>query len=367
MRPVVRSLSKSARFSRFFSLPVGVLAAISLSLAACGGGGGGGGSIASAGSVSVASVTAQAEGPDEGQMMSYDEDIAPILQARCTGCHNSGDNPLAPFSLEGENRASSFKSAIHYTLDAGSMPPAGFPQLTATEKAKLTAWILNEPLALSEETVRISLVEAKAWDIQPKNRDAFPEHRPKNVDCARNTGWLVEEDELEVRTEFCNYLSVSQQSLLDLPAGTELELAMSHSALDFNAPARAHVAVSIGGVAIWETRIDIPSASNIIKPRLTLPHSVRRGDSIEVHLHNHGNNAWTVHSLDAFVPAGEEIAFCPSFDSTFEAIQATVFEQAGCANSLCHGAEQAGGLDLTPENAWENIIGVPALIQAMRA
>ena len=90
---------------------------------------------------------------------------------------------------------------------------------------------------------------------------------------------MIEEDILEVRTEFCNYLSISQQSLLDLHAGTNLELALSHSALNFNAPATAHLAVSIGGTPIWETSVTIPSDSGIIKETLVLPFAVSRGDS----------------------------------------------------------------------------------------
>ena len=50
-------------------------------------------------------------------MMSFENDIEPIMQAKCLGCHNSGDNPLAPFSLEGIDRANSFKSAIQFALE----------------------------------------------------------------------------------------------------------------------------------------------------------------------------------------------------------------------------------------------------------
>ena len=61
-------------------------------------------------------------GTAEGKLLSYQEDIRPILDARCTGCHNDGDNPLAPFSLDGEDRARSFRSAIQHSLETGSMP-----------------------------------------------------------------------------------------------------------------------------------------------------------------------------------------------------------------------------------------------------
>lgn len=326
-------------------------------LNACGGGGG----SSAAGGSSTDIGTQEVD-----SMMSFEADIEPILQAKCIGCHNSGENPLAPFSLEGIDRVNGFKSAIHFSVESNTMPPVGALQLTKSESAKLLAWLNDEPYEGSTETLRVSLVEATAWDRQPKNRDAFPSHRPEDVTCEQDTGWIVEEDAMEVRTEFCNYLSISQNSLLDLAAGTELEFALSHSDLNFNAPATAHFAISIAGGAIWETTVEIPSANNIIKPQITLPFAVSRGDSIEVHLHNHGDNTWTIHSLDALVPSDQELAFCPQFDSTFEAIQATVFEQGGCANSLCHGDAVAGGLDLTTANAWDNLIDAASVGSSLK-
>lgn len=331
------------------------LAAVLLCLAACGGGGGGSNTLSTGDT-----VTPQEGDNLNGQMLSFEDHVEPIMQAKCTGCHNSGDNPLAPFSLEGAELANSFKSAINFAIESGAMPPAGTQQLTASDQAKILAWSSNEPYNFVPEILHISLIEAKAWDVQSKVSDTFPEHRPKEVTCARDSGWMVEEGALEIRTEFCDYLSLSQHALLDLDVGTEMELALSYSDLNFNAPASAHIAVSIGGNILWESEIAIPSERALLKEIITLPFAVARGDSIEIHLHNHGDNAWTIHSLEALVSNDQELAFCPTFDSTFEAIQATVFEQAGCANSLCHGEAAEGGLDLTPSRAFDNLVGVSA-------
>ena len=334
------------------------LTAVILFASGCGGGGGG---SSSSSPVGGDPVTAQEDKLPGEKMLSFEADIEPIMQAKCQGCHNSGGNPLAPFSLEGIDLVNSFKSAIQFTLETNTMPPAGAQQLTISEHAKLIAWLTDQPYNYTPELRRIALVKPVAWDVQPKKSDVFLAHRPDEVDCPRDSGWLVEEDALEVRTEFCNYLSLSQDSPLELEAGTELELVLSHSALNFNAPATAHFAVSIGGSAIWETTIDIPSDNALRKEKLVLPFAVQRGDSIEIHGHNHGDNAWTIHSLEALVSSDDELTFCPTFDSTFEAIQATVFEQGGCANSLCHGAAVAGGLDLTPANAWDNLVDAAAV------
>jgi predicted CxxxxCH...CXXCH cytochrome family protein len=339
-------------FSRSNFVHAGV-AALYLSLAACGGGG--------SNSASPTNISPQDETSQEGVLLTY-QDIEPILQARCIGCHNSnsGENPLAPFSLEGEAVANSFKPAINFAMESQTMPPPGFPQATNSEREQLLAWSSGEPYIATRELRRIKLAEALAWGVQQRNQDAFLDHRPDSVDCDRDTGWMVEGDLLEIRTQFCNYASLSQQSLLDLAVGTELEFSFSHSALNFNAPSEAHVAISIEGQLLWEDTIPIPSPNALIIETLTLPFAVVRGDSIEIHIHNHGDNAWTVHGLDAMIWSDVELDYCPTFESTFEAIQATVFERTGCANSLCHGEAQEGGLDLRPSVAWENLVGVPS-------
>jgi mono/diheme cytochrome c family protein len=329
-------------------------------LIACGGGGG-------STTQSATDNPSTSVDPTQGsRIMSFSDDIEPILQGKCLGCHNDEPNAIAPFSLDGADQASGFKSAIHFTLESGTMPPAGSKQLSKSEIRKLTAWLTDQPYTPSTEKVRISLVQAPAWDTGSRNRDAFLTHRPDQVDCERDTGWLVEEDALEVRTESCNYLFLTQQTLLNLDAGTTLELALSHSDLDFNAPASAHVAIAIAGTPVWETEIAIPSEGNIIKQTLELPFAVSSGDPIDVHLHNHGSNAWTIHSIDALVSDELDLEFCASFDSTWEAIESVVIEQAGCANSLCHGDAAAGGLDLSPGVAYENLVGVSATASSLR-
>jgi len=52
---------------------------------------------------------------------------------------------------------------------------------------------------------------------------------------------------------------------------------------------------------------------------------------------------------------------CKTFDSSFAAIQALVFERHGCTASACHGQAKVGGLDLRADVAWENLVDVPSV------
>ena len=64
---------------------------------------------------------------------------------------------------------------------------------------------------------------------------------------------------------------------------------------------------------------------------------------------------------DPAAPAVPDPEACREFASTFEAIQETIFEKRQCTNATCHGSSSAGGLDLRPAVAHENLIEVPAM------
>lgn len=48
------------------------------------------------------------------------------------------------------------------------------------------------------------------------------------------------------------------------------------------------------------------------------------------------------------------------FDSTFALIQKAIFENKGCTSAACHDRSAQGGLDLSPEVAYENLVDRPA-------
>jgi hypothetical protein len=49
---------------------------------------------------------------------------------------------------------------------------------------------------------------------------------------------------------------------------------------------------------------------------------------------------------------------CETYDTTFEAIQAVIFERNGCTQEACHGAAAQGGLKLTADVAYDNLVNV---------
>lgn len=66
-------------------------------------------------------------------------------------------------------------------------------------------------------------------------------------------------------------------------------------------------------------------------------------------------------------PAPSDDCDAPTqFEGTFDAIQAIVFERHGCTADACHGDAAAGGLVLTPDVAYENLVEAPATLGGLR-
>ncbi len=53
-----------------------------------------------------------------------------------------------------------------------------------------------------------------------------------------------------------------------------------------------------------------------------------------------------------------------NYASTFDAIQATVFEASGCTASACHGDAESGGLDLRANASFETLVRQPSTIDS---
>jgi hypothetical protein len=82
--------------------------------------------------------SAPIECPESDPAPTYTEDVAPVLDAHCTGCHGPGgenqDVPLTSYRLVSNNR-----TAISNVLSC-TMPPAPLPRLSDDERATLVCW-----------------------------------------------------------------------------------------------------------------------------------------------------------------------------------------------------------------------------------
>jgi hypothetical protein len=97
-------------------------------------------------------LTACKSQSDEAQAPTYYQDIQPILESRCTGCHLEGG--IAPFALDSYEKVSTYADAVAASVTQKTMPPwlAGpadveylaDPQLDANQIETIVTWAIGD-------------------------------------------------------------------------------------------------------------------------------------------------------------------------------------------------------------------------------
>lgn len=140
------------------------------------------------------------------------------------------------------------------------------------------------------------LVDVAQWLPCDDAEDPWPLHRPGEIACDI-AGWYPEDGNLEIDTGHCNYASLCQPAARTVTAGDTIEVQMWHFDLTAPEPSRAHLAITIGGHIILEREVPIPSAAASIEHAWLAPLDFPQTAPVTVHLHNHGQNTWTLAGL----------------------------------------------------------------------
>lgn len=141
------------------------------------------------------------------------------------------------------------------------------------------------------------LTDPGAW--APTATDPYPEHAEGRVACGDH--WL-EEGVVEVDTGDCAYLLIAQPALVDGWVGDTLSGGVVWDTLTADAPAEAHLTLSVDGWPLWEERVPVPSSSGWARIDVALEEPLPAGATIAWHLHNHGLNRWNLLNLTLTAP-----------------------------------------------------------------
>lgn len=145
-----------------------------------------------------------------------------------------------------------------------------------------------------------SLIDHQAWRTYAADLDPLPDHQPEELDCGL-AGWFIERGFLEINTGSCNYSLLEHPSLLDMPKGAEVQFELWHFDLLAAEPATAHVALLFGDDVQWEAEIAIPQYGTVRNESFHATRALAAGEPVRFHLHNHGQNTWTLGNVTAFV------------------------------------------------------------------
>ncbi|HEY2736150.1 MAG TPA: hypothetical protein VGI70_19265 [Polyangiales bacterium] len=154
------------------------------------------------------------------------------------------------------------------------------------------------------ELMQVPLFDAAKWRAYPADQDPLASHQPAEVSCGIS-GFYMEYGHLEVDTNFCNYLLAEHPASVAIDAGTAVTITLSHYDLNAAEPATAHAAIIFGDTVIWETYIDIPQPANVLTATVRIPEALAMGEQIRMHLHNHGQNNYTLVGIDAALPCAD--------------------------------------------------------------
>ena len=146
----------------------------------------------------------------------------------------------------------------------------------------------------------VPLVVAMAWQPVSAADDPLAEHRPATVTCPLG-GWLYEPQGLEVNTLMCNYGMFGQPSRAAIVPGARVVASLYHFDLVAEEPATAHAAIMVGEHVVWEQEIEIPGKANAYAIDVPVDFAADVGTPVYFHLHNHGQNTWTLGAIEVEV------------------------------------------------------------------
>ena len=144
----------------------------------------------------------------------------------------------------------------------------------------------------------VQLLDANAWKRIPSEEDPFLKMKTEHHKCLP-LGTYVENGVFEIDTGLCNFATIVQPLQTEIRQGERLQFTLLHEDLSAPTNATAFVVLSIDGERIWQQEIPIPSEASYYQPLWTAHKEIKKGAKIVFHLHNHGANNWTIHSLTA--------------------------------------------------------------------
>jgi hypothetical protein len=123
---------------------------------------------------------------------------------------------------------------------------------------------------------------------------------PAIVPCGAG-GVIVEDEQVEVRTEWCDPADLALLLPVDLPAGTLVVVELAHAAL-FADGGDVHLAVALEEEVVWQSAQTLPVPPAYVHERVPLVRDHFAGERVVVHVHNHGSNAYTLRGLRFTTP-----------------------------------------------------------------
>lgn len=130
---------------------------------------------------------------------------------------------------------------------------------------------------------------------------------PPDAECDEELGYgpeVLEPDYVfAVRTDFCDYLTVTQPTLRAIEQGDTIYLRWFHATLTAAGGGEGYSGVVIGDEVVWEDTFLIPPSPGTLPLELIIeeweaPKDFPEGTPILFNVHNHGGNEYAIIELN---------------------------------------------------------------------
>jgi hypothetical protein len=148
------------------------------------------------------------------------------------------------------------------------------------------------------------LVDWNAWELVSASEDPFDD-RPADPSCPTGAYMpevLSGEDVFSVNTGACSYITARQPALRDVEQGESLVARVWHFALNASESATGHVSLRLGESTLLDETVPIPSPGGLLAIQQVADSAFPEGTPVYFHLHNHGDNSWSLVELSAGPP-----------------------------------------------------------------
>ena len=134
------------------------------------------------------------------------------------------------------------------------------------------------------------LAAVDAWRAVAAGADPFS-GRPPDLRCS-SPGFGVEGEVLEVETDKCAWVTLTQPALRDVAPGDRVRVRMWHQPLAAEQPGRAYMGVRLGAETLAEVEPPIPGPPRFYELEHRLNGGAVAGAPVYLHVHNHGVNSY---------------------------------------------------------------------------
>lgn len=150
------------------------------------------------------------------------------------------------------------------------------------------------------------LVSADAWTAAAPADDLYAAMKTGRVECVAPMDYAAVDfggyPAFEVHTDFCNYMTVTQEIAEDVFEGEHINVRMWHFDLRSPEPAEGYTAVAIEGETRWEYTVEIPADGALASYGWITDHDIPAGTPLFFHVRNHGLNSWNMIEIVAGPP-----------------------------------------------------------------